>query len=268
MVAPNPPDPNVPDTNPPDTFSSGSKGLASDVQLPVRTAKPSTKNIELNPEDIVGVAMPSTNEITSARAREIAGPTSFGYVGQNLVNSDGTITRGQYDPSNEAYSELARMPVAERLGFLNSLKSRGLYGSSSPSTTGFDSKDLTAMGEFLRFANAQGVTADVAQSQLLTMFPAVGSGRTIRTTAKADIRAVFQNTTRQLLGRDLSQDEIEKFVKAYEGKEITEGSSGVKAPSIANAAEETVQQQFGGEAQAMGMANLMDILDKKIKGLA
>jgi hypothetical protein len=261
MAAITPPDPNIPTDNPPDVFNTGTSGLAPDVKLPVRTAKPSTKNIELNPEDIVGVTMPTGG-------LQISGPTSFGYVGQNLVNPDGTITRGQYDPSGEAYSELAKMPIAERISFLNSLQSRGLYGSSRPSTTGFDSRDLSAMSEFLRFSNAQGVVADVAKSQLLTMFPAQGGGRAIRTTAKTDIRAVFKNTTRQLLGRDLSPTEIEKFVKAYEGKEISEGSGGVKAPTLSNAAEEAVQQQYGGEAQAMGMANLMDILDKKIKGLA
>jgi hypothetical protein len=262
MAAITPPDPNIPTDNPPDVFNTGTKGLAPDVKLKVRTVKPSTKNIELNPEDIVGVTMPTGGP-------QISGPTSFGYVGQNLVNSDGTITRGQYDPSGEAYSELARMTdVSVRLSFLNSLKARGLYGSSRVSTTGFDSADLSAMGQFLRFANSQGVVAEVAHSQLLTMFPAQGGGRAIRTTAKTDIRAVFKNTTRQLLGRDLSPTEIEKFVKAYEGKEISEGSGGVKAPTLSNAAEEAVQQQYGDEAQAMGMANLMDILDKKIKGLA
>ena len=262
------PDPNIPSSTPPDALSSGTKGLASDVQLPKRMVKGAAEGVTIDEADIIAAPKPSTNEITSARAREITGSSSFGYIGQNLVNSDGIAVRGQYDPSNEAYSELARMPVAERLSFLNSLKSRGLYGSSSPSTTGFDSKDLTAMGEFLRFANAQGVTSDVAHSQLLTMFPSVGGGRAIRTTAKADIRSVFKNTTRQLLGRDLSPEEIEKFVRAYEGKEITEATGGVKAPSLSVAAEEAVQQQYGGEAQAMGMANLMDILDKKIKGLA
>ena len=261
-----PPDPN----KPPDTMSSGSKGLASDVKLQPRIAKPSPKNIELQPEDIVSVGPKvSTNEITSARAREFAGPTSFGYIGQNLVGADGTITRGQYDPSNEAYSELARMTdVSVRLSFLNSLKARGLYGSSKVSSTGFASEDLSAMTDFLRFANSQGVTAEVAHSQLLTMFPATGTGKAIRTTAKADIRSVFKNTTRQLLGRDLPPDEIEKFVRAYEGKEVSEATGGLKAPSIANAAQESVEQQYGGEANAMGMANLMDLMDKKIKGLA
>jgi hypothetical protein len=262
------PDPNTPSVEPPNAFVTGSTGLSPDVKLPKRIVTGAVKDIQINQEDVIGATGPSVNETTSARARELSGPTSFGYVGQNLVDGNGTLVRGQYDPSGEAYSELAKMPLAERLSFLNSLQARGLYGSSRPSTTGFDTKDFSAMSEFLRFANAQGVTADVAQTQLLTMFPASGGGRAIRTTAKADIRSVFKNTTRQLLGRDLSPDEIEKFVKAYEGKEIAQATGGVKAPSLQTAAEVAVQQQHGGEAQAMGMANLMDILDKKIKGLA
>jgi hypothetical protein len=124
------------------------------------------------------------------------------------------------------------------------------------------------MGEFLRFANAQGVTADVAYSQLLTTFKASGGAKRIRTTAQEDIRAVFKDATRKMLGRDVSNDVIEKFVKAYEGKEITEGTGGVKAPSLQTAAEAQVEQQFGAEAGAVGMLSLFDILDKSIKGLA
>jgi hypothetical protein len=263
------PDPNKPAPKPPDVISSGTRGLAPGQQLRVRTAKPSKNNIELNPEDIVSAQMPTPGEITSARAREIAGPTSFGYVGTNLVGADGSITRGQYDAKGEAFSELAKFAdSATRLAFLKSLKDRNLYGSSKVSTTGLDTQDLAAMEVFLNFANVQGVTSEVAFSQLQTMYPASGGGRAIRTTPKADIRAVFRTTTRQLLGRDLPPDAIEKFVQAYEGKEITEGGGGVKAPTIGNAAEEAVQQQFGGEANAMGMANLMDLMDRKIKGLA
>lgn len=264
------PEPQQPSPKPPDVISSGTRGLAPGQQLRVRTAKPSTSNIELNPEDIVSVQMPSPGEITSARAREISGPTSFGYIGTNLVGADGSITRGQYDAKGEAFSELAKFAdSATRLAFLKSLKDRNLYGSSKVSATGLDTQDLAAMEVFLNFANVQGVTSEVAFSQLQTMYPATGGGGTaVRTTAKADIRSVFKKTAREILGRDLPPDAIEKFVQAYEGKEITEGTGGVKAPSIAVAAEEAVQQQFGGEASAMGMANLMDLMDKKIKGLA
>jgi hypothetical protein len=257
-----------PAPNAPSALSSGTSGLRSDVKLPTRQVK----GVEMEgfnplPEDITGTTSVGTAETSSARAREVAGPSAFGYIGQSLVDSRGIITRGQYDPANEAYSELAKMNLAERQAFLNSLAARNLYGSGRPSPTGFDSKDFSAMGEFLRFANAQGVTADVAYSQFLTTFKATG-GKRVRTTAKEDIRAVFKDATRKMLGRDVSNDEIEKFVKAYEGKEITEGTGGVKAPSLQTAAEAQVEQQYGAEASSVGMLSLFDILDKSIKGLA
>lgn len=258
-----------PSDTPPPAFSTGTSGLSPDVKLPVRQVKGATmEGFNPLPEDITGTTAVGTAETSSARAREIAGPTSFGYVGQSLVDANGIITRGQYDPASEAYSELAKMDLAERQAFLNSLAARGLYGSSKPSPTGFDSKDFSAMGDFLRFANAQGVTSDVAYSQFLTTFKATGGGKRIRTTAKEDIRSVFRSVTRQVLGRELPADAIEKFVKAYEGKEITEGQGGVKAPSLQTAAEVQVEQQYGAEADAVRMASLFDILDKSIKGLA
>lgn len=258
-----------PSDTPPPAFSTGTSGLSPDVKLPVRQVKGATmEGFNPLPEDITSTTAVGTAETSSARAREIAGPTSFGYIGQSLVDANGIITRGQYDPANEAYSELAKMDLAERQAFLNSLAARGLYGSSKPSPTGFDSKDFSAMGDFLRFANAQGVTSDVAYSQFLTTFKATGGGRRIRTTAKEDIRAVFKDATRKMLGRDVTNDEIEKFVRAYEGKEITEGQGGAQAPSLQTAAEMQVEQQYGAEAGAVGMLSLFDILDKSIKGLA
>jgi hypothetical protein len=243
--------------------------LSKGAQLVERRARVDTKNIKLNEKDIVNVAMPSASEVTSAKARALAGPTSFGYVGTNLVSGDGSITRGQYNAKAEAFGELAKIKdPAARITFLKSLQSRGLYNGGKVSSTGLDSQDLGAMEVFLNFANVQGVTSDVAINQLQTMFPSAGGGRTIRTTAATDIRAVFKNATRSILGRDLNPDEIEKFVKSYQGKEIVEGQGGAKAPTIANAAEEAVMQQNSGEANAMGMSNLMDLMDKKIKGLA
>lgn len=258
-----------PSDTPPPAFSTGTSGLDPNQKLQVRQVKGvAMQGFTPGEGDIVSTTPVSTTETTSARAREIAGPTSFGYVGQNLVDSRGIITRGQYDPSKEAYSELAKMDLAERQAFLNSLAARGLYGSGKPSPTGFDSKDFSAMGDFLRFANSQGVTSDVAYSQFLTTFKATGGGKRIRTTAKEDIRSVFRSVTRQVLGRELPADAIEKFVKAYEGKEITEGQGGAQAPSLQTAAEMQVEEQYGAEADAVRMASLFDILDKSIKGLA
>jgi len=57
-------------------------------------------------------------------------------------------------------------------------------------------------------------------------------------------------------------------VKTYERMEITEAMGGVKAPRLDVAAEQQVQQQFGPEAQATRALGFLDVLDKKIKGLA
>jgi hypothetical protein len=210
-----------------------------------------------------------TTEASSARLRESGSTITFGYTGSNLIDKTGSISRPQYDPNTEAYSYIARMDTTERLEFLNKLQSRGLYGNQKPSTTGFASKDIGAVQDFLLYSNSKRVTGDVGLSLLLAEFGNVGGGgAAIRTTAKEDIRAVFKNATSRILGREVPPNIIERFVKSFEGMEITEARGGAKAPSLQTAAEAQVEKQFGAEAGAVGMMSLFDILDKSIKGLA
>jgi hypothetical protein len=260
-------DPNAPVTPPPAEAPviapKVSGGLAPDVQLPVRKVTLAPQQFTTIPEiDIVGGRFqgPPTQRSISA-----------GYVGQQLVNKSGAIARGQYDPDSEAVSELSRLSTTDRTDLQNKLASLGLYGKNGRASggTGFDSTDLSVMREFLNYANSKGLTVDAALPTLLSeVKPVVGTGRVIRTTAKQNIRSVLQETTQKILGRSLSPNEIEKFVKTYERMEITEAMGGVRAPNLAVAAEEQVQQQFGPEAQAVGALGLFDILDRKIKGQA
>jgi len=261
-----PTDPNEPTTPPPAQAPviapKMSGGLAPDVQLPVRQVTATQQQFTTMPEQFVGGRFqgPPTNRNISA-----------GYIGQQLVNKSGAIARGQYDPDGEAFSELSRLTTTDRTDLQNKLASIGLYGKNgkAPGGTGFDSTDLSVMREFLNYANSKGLTVDAALPTLLSeVKPVVGTGRVIRTTAKQDIRSVLQKTTQEILGRSLSPNEIEKFVKTYERMEITEAMGGVRAPSLAVAAEQQVQQQFGPEAQAVGALGLFDILDRKIKGQA
>jgi hypothetical protein len=251
-------------------ISGGKNALPSSGLAPVKVTVQPGQTLDIPETDISNVQrtmLPST-VTSSARLRESGSTVSFDYTGNNLVNKSGAIARPQYDPNTEAYTYIAKMDTTERLDFLNKLYSRGLYNGSKPSTTGFASKDVGAVQDFMLYANSKRATGDVALSLLLSEFGNVGGAKAIRTTAKQDIRSVFKDATRRLLGRDVTDDQIEKFVKAYEGKEITEAKGGVKAPSLQTAAEVQVEQQFGGEAKAIGMANLMDLMDKKIKGLA
>ena len=261
-----PTDPNEPTTPPPAQAPviapKMSGGLAPDVQLPVRQVTATQQQFTTMPEQFVGGRFqgPPTQRNISA-----------GYIGQQLVNKSGAIARGQYDPDGEAFSELSRLTTTDRTDLQNKLASVGLYGKNGRASggTGFDSTDLSVMREFLNYANSKGLTVDAALPTLLSeVKPVVGTGRVIRTTAKQDIRSVLQKTTQEILGRSLSPNEIEKFVKTYERMEITEAMGGVKAPRLDVAAEQQVQQQFGPEAQATRALGFLDVLDKKIKGLA
>jgi hypothetical protein len=259
-------DPNAPVTPPPAQAPiiapKISGGLAPDVQLGVRQVTATQQQFTTMPEQFVGGRFqgPPTQRNISA-----------GYIGQQLVNKSGAIARGQYDPDSEAVSELSRLSTTDRTDLQNKLASIGLYGKNGRASggTGFDGTDLSVMREFLNYANSKGLTIDAALPTLLSeVKPVVGTGRVIRTTAKQDIRSVLQKTTQEILGRSLSPNEIEKFVKTYERMEITEAMGGVRAPRLDVAAEQQVQQQFGPEAEAVQALGFLDILDKKIKGLA
>jgi hypothetical protein len=193
--------------------------------------------------------------------------TKEGYVGQNLVNSRGEIARPQYS-GDEAYSELAKMSLAERRAFQNALYSVGAYGKSKPSKTGFNSADLSAVRQAMYTANVDGVTLDVAVGLMATKYGgSAPAGTRIRTTPKQDLSAVFRKVSGELLGRRLSDAEINKFVKAYNRMETAEATGGAIAPSVEGAAIAQIEARQPEEASAMGLLQLTNIIDDSIKGL-
>jgi hypothetical protein len=188
------------------------------------------------------------------------------YIGQGLVDKNGNIIRGQY--GNEAYAELAKFKnVTERKNFLNRLYQVGLYQGSKPTPSGFAAKDQQVMQDALDWANWRGYTIDVAATMMATELGTVApAGNRIRTTAKEDLRSVFKQTASSVLGRTLSDSEVEKFVRSYNQQEVSEGMGGAAAPTAAVAAEQAVTAAAPDEAAAMGASTLMDLFDKKIKG--
>lgn len=223
------------------------------------TLLPTTK---LQPRKVTGVA-PDV-QITDQTVF-----TQQGYVGQNLVDRTGVISRGQYS-DDEAYNELAKLPPSNRRLVLKKLEALGIYGRSKPSATGLAGRDLSAMAEALRTANAYGVTVDVALS-LMAADPNIRQTvptRSVRTTAKQDLRQVFKQAAGSILGRQLSDSEVDKFVRSYQGMEVTEGMGGATAPSAAVAAQEAVTAAAPEEAAAMGALRLAELMDRRIKELA
>ncbi len=225
-------------------------------------------------------ALPAGQAIRPRRAQAMPGqtiaieeqsffdPKTGMYTGQQLVNPKGFIERGQYS-SDEAYAELAKYPPVERRNLLNRFQQLGIYGNSKPSNSGFATRDLTAMKEAMLWANANGVTIEAAQTLMASEvgFTPLGAGKRIRTTPKQDLTAVFRQASSSILGRQLSDSEINKFVKSYNNMEVTEATGGAIAPNASVAAEQFVKTGAPGEAQAMGALTLTNIIDNAIKGL-
>lgn len=196
--------------------------------------------------------------------------TPQGYIGQNLVNKDGVLVRGQYS-EDEAFSEIAQFGTpAERLAVLNRLAALGLYGNSRPSSTGTMSRDISAVKNAMLYANAEGVTLDVALN-LMAADPnikaKVAAGARVRTTAKQDLRQVFKQAAGSVLGRQLSDAEVEKFVRSYNAMEVSEAMGGAAAPTAQTAAMQAVEASNPEEAGAMKMLGYADVIDQLMKGL-
>jgi hypothetical protein len=211
-------------------------------------------------------AMPG--QTLSAEEESFFDPKTKMYTGQQLVNPKGFIERGQYS-SDEAYGELAKYPPVERRNLLNRFQQLGIYGKSKPSNSGFATRDLNAMREAMLWANANGVTIEAAQTLMASEvgFTPSGAARRIRTTPKQDLTAVFRQAASSVLGRQLSDAEINKFVRSYNNMEVTEATGGAIAPNASVAAEQFVKTGAPGEAQAMGALTLTNIIDNAIKGL-
>jgi hypothetical protein len=70
-----------------------------------------------------------------------------------------------------------------------------------------------------------------------------------------------------VLGRQLSDAEVEKFVKAYNAMEVGEAMGGAAAPSVQTAALQAAEAAAPDEAAAMGALQLAQLMDQSIKGL-
>lgn len=248
-MAENTTDPNT--ARPATTAPAISMGGGGNALLPTQKLQP-RKTVSV----AAGFAIPKETDYTKE-----------GYIGQGLVDRSGVISRGQY--GNEAYAQLAQFKsVSERKNFLDRLYQVGLYGRSKPSPSGFASRDLSVMQDALDWANWRGYTIDVAATMMAKELPTVANGgNRIRTTAKEDLRAVFKNAAGTVLGRQLSDSEVEKFIKSYNQKEMIEGGGGATAPTASVAAEQAVMSAAPAEARAMGALSLTNIFDSVIKGL-
>lgn len=198
--------------------------------------------------------------------------TSLYYSGPKLVNEKGVIDRDAYGGSSEklnteAYQFIASISnVAERRAFLNELYDRGLYGSSKPSVSMFDTQDREAVGMYLLTMDRYGVTASAGRGLFRQEYPGGQVGRkvSIRVTAKEDIDKVVREESLRLLGRSLTPQEAREAIQYVQTQQVQRASAGMDVPQLTTQAEMAVQQGRGTEVAVQGAARMAQILERLI----
>jgi hypothetical protein len=189
----------------------------------------------------------------------------------------------EFTPASWSVEERARMQEA--------LDAAGLFKPNDQYTRGFwDDNSAAAFKRLLGYANQMGKDWEQSIVELGTLNQAnVGKARSRAAAGRApvfteisspdDLKLVFDRTARQLLGRKMSESELDSMVKAYSGIEIAEaqkrigaqsGQSNVistGAPSPTAFGERQIESQFGEEAFAHRFAQKFDVFNKMLGGI-
>jgi hypothetical protein len=204
---------------------------------------------------------PSTTvPVTDTTASGIPG----GSVGENRDYQSDYI-----EAKNSAYGYLTKISQAQRIEFLNTLYSKGFGGGRKPTTGGLEETDIEMATQFYVYfkgnqqstTNPTGfLTTDQAYRQIQTWKTQTTAGAG-RFTPKTDVASVFRQVMQNDLGRAPTNQEIERFSKAYRGLE-----SGGNAPNLSSAAEEQIEETMPGESEAAAFSNYANVFEQLMRG--
>jgi len=177
------------------------------------------------------------------------------YSGPGLVNSFGQVERDTPYPDDFAPAVYNGLSPANQDLLMNQLERAGLIEKSQLNDP---VAEVTALGRLLSLANANGITYKNYLGQRLAGKTLVssGSGRTYRKSNPDDLKAVARQVAQQTLGRAFTDDEADRFVRAFQAEEIAEqrrasgGGTMVQAASADVAAEQFAEQEAPDEASA------------------
>jgi hypothetical protein len=171
------------------------------------------------------------------------------YEGPDLVDARGMVSRPQYDPRGEAREVYANLSDEDKLYVFDVLQRKGFYGSRQPGV--FDN-DISAIESWLDFSNTIGYTWDKSLSEMQRILPDAkrggGQARRYRVSSPEDLKVVAKRVAQETLGRAFTNEEADKFVSAYQQREMRaqqqyfSGETMVEAPS-----PEVFAQQYAEE---------------------
>ena len=163
------------------------------------------------------------------------------------------------DPTAIIGTKLGESGPQGLLKFLKQLESLGFYQGGRVGN-GTSDNDVSAVAGFLRYANMQGLEMNsalvVAQQQIPSNFR-VGPGGA-QVTSSDDLKAVFEAVAMSVLGRGISDAQLNSMVAAYQQQERSAAYGGEAAPQAQTYATNALRQKFKGEAQDFRAMNVAD----------
>jgi hypothetical protein len=172
------------------------------------------------------------------------------------------------EAQNNGFGYLTSIDKKSRLEFLNMLYAKG-FGSTRPTPGGLQPSDIEIAAQFYIYfegnqkssTNPTGfVTKDDAyrEIQKFKTTATVGAGKF---TPKIDATSAFRQVMQNDLGRGPTEEEVERFYKAYRSLE-----SGGNAPNISAAAQTQIQETMPGESEAASFSNYANVFEQLMRG--
>lgn len=227
--------------------------------------------------DVLGIGLPPITGRTSSDDYPYNPPTRElvvdgqrqPYDGPGVVNRRGELELFDdmnnprfYYPRDEAVQLYYSLPSEQKMMVLDIMERKGYQ-------TGTAARDINALEDLLITANRLGRTWDVTLRELDQIAPDVAdqvAAPRYRVSSRADITEIANQVAQRTIGRSFREDEVQKFVAAYQGQEVgfqqrMSGAGVVEdIPSVDVAAEQFAEQIAPTEANAYKFLGAIDML--------
>lgn len=200
-------------------------------------------------------------------------PSGYTFQGRTKIRTAAGTEQDLYDIRKQANTILATMDDAKRRQILEGLKSKGIgYSARQKVGNGFSDADRNAFSELLLLSNVYLQDYESTHNFLMANVPSVKGGyKPPRVTAVDDVYAAVQSAAQSMLGRNLTDDELEQATKVIQRAEIrtqrgVAGPSGSvqQMPALSSLAAKQVEQQFGAESDEMSYMGFAELMNRAV----
>ena len=217
-------------------------------------------------------SMPPTAPRSQPPPRWITGASPGGgggqgwYRGTNLVGLTNSVEREPYDITDEyVRTQYGDIKPEDRAGLFLDLDK---YGFLTGDPNNYNNQ-LNGIANLLDYANTMGFTAARALEERKKGAPIKAGGggiRRYRVSSPDDLKVVAKRVAQETIGRAFTDDEANRFVQAYQQRELTSqqqyfaGGVSAEAPSADVFAQQFAQQVAPTEANGYKFLGYMNQL--------